>query len=202
MYDEMDNVKIVDSGDNVNISFVGDISLADNFEIMPYYDSRNEGIYGILSTDVVDRIKSADIMVANNEFAITNSNNKINKKNDVYVNSTKDFKNTKEILLNNGFEDNNNGCLIKRYKDKSFSYYYDSNRMMCIYKINLLTYKLFLDFSSETLEVLIVNDNNVEIENYAYNIANEKMIKCNNGSCNNYKEVMELLNKDILNLLK
>lgn len=79
IYKEMDNIKIVDSDDSVNISFVGDISLADNFEVMPYYDSRNEGIYGILSTEVVDRMKSSDIMVANNEFSITNSNNKINK---------------------------------------------------------------------------------------------------------------------------
>lgn len=78
---EYDNgrVKIVNGKKDVNISFVGDISLADNFDIMPYYDSRGKGVYGILSTEVVDIMKSNDIMVANNEFAITNSNNKINK---------------------------------------------------------------------------------------------------------------------------
>ena len=78
-YDDMDNVKMIDIEGNINISFVGDISLADNFEIMPYYDSRNEGVFGILSTEVVDKMKSSSIMVANNEFAITNSNNKISK---------------------------------------------------------------------------------------------------------------------------
>lgn len=78
-YDNMDNVKIVNTNGVVNISFVGDISLADNFDIIPYYDSRNEGIFGILSTEVVDRMKSSDIMIANNEFAVTNGNNKINK---------------------------------------------------------------------------------------------------------------------------
>ncbi len=78
-YDNMSNVKIIDTKDSVNISFVGDISLADNFDIMPYYDSRGEGVYGILSTEVVDIMKNSDIMVANNEFAVTNSDNKINK---------------------------------------------------------------------------------------------------------------------------
>lgn len=78
-YVNMSNVKIIDTKDSVNISFVGDISLADNFEIMPYYDSRGEGVYGIISTEVVDIMKNSDIMVANNEFAVTNSDNKINK---------------------------------------------------------------------------------------------------------------------------
>ena len=78
-YKNMSNVRIIDTKGDVNISFVGDISLADNFEIIPYYDSRGEGIFGILSTEVVDRMKKSDIMVANNEFAVTNSNNKINK---------------------------------------------------------------------------------------------------------------------------
>ena len=78
-YDNMDNVKIVNTNGVINISFVGDISLADDFDIIPYYDSRNEGIFGILSTEVVDRMKSSDIMIANNEFAVTNGDNKINK---------------------------------------------------------------------------------------------------------------------------
>ena len=78
-YDDMDNVKIIDTRDGINISFVGDISLADNFDIIPYYDSRGKGVYGILSTEVVDKMKSANIMVVNNEFAVTNSNNKVNK---------------------------------------------------------------------------------------------------------------------------
>lgn len=78
-YKNMNNVKVIDTEGDVNISFVGDISLADNFDIMPYYDSRGEGVFGILSTEVVDRMKSSDIMVANNEFAVTNSDNKISK---------------------------------------------------------------------------------------------------------------------------
>lgn len=78
-YKNMSNVEVINTKSDVNISFVGDISLADNFEIIPYYDFRGEGVFGILSTEVVDRMKNSDIMVANNEFAVTNSNDKINK---------------------------------------------------------------------------------------------------------------------------
>lgn len=71
-YDNMNNVKIIDTkGKEVNLSFVGDVSLADNFEIIPKYDERGEGIYGILSEEVVNIMNDADIMVANNEFTIS-----------------------------------------------------------------------------------------------------------------------------------
>ena len=75
-----DNVKVIDKDGDVTISFVGDVSLADDWEIMPYYDSRGEGIYGILSTEVVDIMKSSDIMVANNEFTVSNRGNKLPNK--------------------------------------------------------------------------------------------------------------------------
>ena len=78
-YENMNNVKVLDTKDSVSMSFIGDVSLADNFEIIPYYDSRGEGVFGILSTEVVDKMKNSDIMVANNEFAITDSDNKISK---------------------------------------------------------------------------------------------------------------------------
>jgi len=71
-YENLDNIKIIDKkSDNTSISFVGDVSLADNWYIMPKYDERNKGIYGILSEDVVDIMTNTDIMVANNEFTIS-----------------------------------------------------------------------------------------------------------------------------------
>lgn len=71
-YDNLDNIKIIDKkSDTTSISFVGDVSLADNWYIMPKYDERGKGIYGILSEDVVDIMTSTDIMVANNEFTIS-----------------------------------------------------------------------------------------------------------------------------------
>ncbi len=76
-YDDMNNVKMIESDDVRIISFVGDVSLADNFYIMPKYDERSKGIYGILSQEVVDIMKSSDVMVANNEFTVSNRGTKI-----------------------------------------------------------------------------------------------------------------------------
>ena len=75
----LDNTKIINKKGDITLSFVGDISLADNFDIMPYYDSRNEGVYGILSKEVVDIMNSSDIMVANNEFTISTRGTPLNK---------------------------------------------------------------------------------------------------------------------------
>jgi len=80
VYDKQNNVKFVDADGSATISFVGDISLADDWEIMPYYDSRGKGVYGILSEDVVDIMKKADIMVANNEFTVSNRGSKLPNK--------------------------------------------------------------------------------------------------------------------------
>lgn len=70
-YDNMDNVKILDSKDTSTISFVGDVSLADNWFIAPYYDSRG-GINGVLGNNILDIMKSSDIMIANSEFTVSN----------------------------------------------------------------------------------------------------------------------------------
>lgn len=64
----------------VIISFVGDVSLADDWYIMPEYDKRGKNIYGILSEEVVNIMNSSDIMVANNEFTISNRGSKMPKK--------------------------------------------------------------------------------------------------------------------------
>lgn len=78
-YEKIDNVKVLDKKDKVTLSFVGDISLADNFDIMPYYDKRGKGVYGVLSKEVVDIMNNADIMVANNEFTISDRGSPLNK---------------------------------------------------------------------------------------------------------------------------
>ena len=77
-YEKMDNVtQIKDSKEEVTLSFVGDVSLADNWYIMPKYDERNKKVYGILSEDVVDIMTKSDIMVANNEFTISDRGEKM-----------------------------------------------------------------------------------------------------------------------------
>jgi len=76
-YDNMDNVKIIDSKDISTLSFVGDVSLADNWYIMPKYDERGKGIYGILSEDTVKTMTESTLMVANNEFTISDRGEKM-----------------------------------------------------------------------------------------------------------------------------
>lgn len=63
--------------EEITISFVGDVSLADNWYIMPKYDERNKKVYGILSEEVVEIMTTSDIMVANNEFTISDRGEKM-----------------------------------------------------------------------------------------------------------------------------
>ena len=70
-YDNMNNVKIIKSNKTSTISFVGDVSLADNWFIMPYYDSRG-GINGVLGDKMLDIMKSSDVMIVNSEFTVSN----------------------------------------------------------------------------------------------------------------------------------
>lgn len=57
--------------DVVSVGFAGDVSLADNWAIMPYYNSRGKGVYGILSENMVDYMKNLDWMTVNSEFAFS-----------------------------------------------------------------------------------------------------------------------------------
>jgi poly-gamma-glutamate synthesis protein (capsule biosynthesis protein) len=57
---------------DTKVSIVGDISLADNWSVMPAYDSRGQGIDGILSAEALGIMRSSDLMVANSEFTVSN----------------------------------------------------------------------------------------------------------------------------------
>ena len=56
---------------NTKVSIVGDISLADNWSLMPVYDQRGQGVNGILSERVLAQMRGSDLMVANNEFTVS-----------------------------------------------------------------------------------------------------------------------------------
>ena len=64
--------KAIEPDKDYIISIVGDISLADNWEVMPYYDSRGKGVNGILSDEVLKIMRESDFMVANSEFTVSN----------------------------------------------------------------------------------------------------------------------------------
>lgn len=67
------DIKVIEGKkDSVTISFAGDISLADNWEVMPYYKSRKKGVYGILSEEIVKYMNDTDLMIINSEFSFSN----------------------------------------------------------------------------------------------------------------------------------
>lgn len=70
-YDNMNNIKIIKSNNPSIISIIGDVSLADNWYIMPKYDERGKGVSGILSDEVIKVMRESDLMVANSEFTVS-----------------------------------------------------------------------------------------------------------------------------------
>lgn len=79
-YDNMNNVKVLPLKDESIISIIGDVSLADNWYIMPKYDERGKKVLGILSNDVVTTMTSSDIMIANSEFTVSERGEKLSGK--------------------------------------------------------------------------------------------------------------------------
>lgn len=71
-YDEMDNVKIIESDEEkYTLSFTGDVSLADNWFIAPKYDERG-GISGILGDSMLETMKNSTFLAVNSEFTVSN----------------------------------------------------------------------------------------------------------------------------------
>lgn len=73
VYKNRDDVLVVEGKkDYVSIGFAGDVSLADNWAIMPYYNSRKRGVFGILSEGMISYMQNQDFMIINSEFAFSN----------------------------------------------------------------------------------------------------------------------------------
>ncbi len=66
---------IIEKGDTV--TFVGDVSLADNYYIMQAYKTRGIGLEGILSTDMITYLNDSAVTIANSEFAFGYGQNKL-----------------------------------------------------------------------------------------------------------------------------
>lgn len=58
--------------DSISVGFAGDVCLADNWFIMPEYESRGKGILGVLSKNMADYMNNLDWMIVNSEFAFSN----------------------------------------------------------------------------------------------------------------------------------
>ncbi len=80
-YKDLNNVTLVEGKKKeVTVGFVGDVSLADNWFIMPKYWERKKNIQGILSDGILKYMKEADWMIANSEFAFSNRGNPLPNK--------------------------------------------------------------------------------------------------------------------------
>lgn len=77
-YENTTNIKEINTKtNNILLSFIGDVSLADNWYIIPKYNERGKKVYGILSENVVNILTESDISIANNEFTISNRGEKM-----------------------------------------------------------------------------------------------------------------------------
>ncbi|MBE6156292.1 MAG: helix-turn-helix domain-containing protein [Firmicutes bacterium] len=138
-------------------------------------------------------------------FVLDFSNNKIfYKENTITVNSRNINLNADEIkiiLMENGFEEVNNNILVNRTDDYVINYIIDSNKINYNYEKNNFRYRYTYYLENGILKVSVFDENTTEIENYTYDILNDRIIECNTGSCNDYKYAMELLNENVLNLI-
>lgn len=69
--DRRDVTLIEGKREEVTVSFAGDVSLADNWFIMPKYWEREKKIQGVLSDGILKYMKDSDWMTVNSEFAFS-----------------------------------------------------------------------------------------------------------------------------------
>ncbi|MBO4453315.1 MAG: CapA family protein [Clostridia bacterium] len=69
--DISDVTVIEDCGEEAEIVFVGDTAFVDGWSLMRRYNSRKKGVDGIVSSEILDIMRSADITMANNEFVMS-----------------------------------------------------------------------------------------------------------------------------------
>lgn len=105
------------------------------------------------------------------------------------------------VLLDNGFKKSNGNTLSIKTNDYKISYQIDNKVLSYSYEKNDFRYKYKYKLNSNILLVTVYDENLAIIQDYEFDINNNKM-NCKVGSCSGYEEVMEILDKNILYLLK
>lgn len=204
-----------------------DLYIIENNEeiIIKNYSTLNE-IYFILSEqdndidDLSDYFDNAYLRVsitdddgktekyeAKLEFVLDFSNNKIYY-DDNFIIEEYNYELTnysvvdvESVLIDNGFKKSNDNMLFKNTKTEKISYRIDTKVLNYSYEKNGFRYKYQFRLNDNILEVNIYDENLSIIQDYEFDITNNKM-NCKVGSCSGYEEVMEILDKNILYLLK
>lgn len=141
------------------------------------------------------------------EFVLEFSNNKIYYENDFgtenFDRETIDYSkiDIKKILLDNGFEESSSNTLLMNFDDYKIIYKTDTKILTYNYEKNEFTYKYSYRLNENILEVSVYDDNLTSIQNYNYDIENNKM-NCLVGKCNDYQKVLEILDEKVLYLFE
>lgn len=71
---DLERTAVLDNTDDrtTEFVFVGDCSFSNGYSVMYSYRNRKKGVEGIVSDEVLDIMRSADVTMANNEFTLTN----------------------------------------------------------------------------------------------------------------------------------
>ncbi len=134
-------------------------------------------------------------------FVLDFSNNKIfNNSNIKELTKFSDNNDIETNLLNNGYEKINEGTLSKSIKNYYFEYLIQSSKLILNYKVDEYKYNVRYNLKSAELFVQVFNEKNIQIENYYYYPEKDEK-NCNIGSCNNYQEIMKIVNENFLDLI-
>lgn len=107
----------------------------------------------------------------------------------------------KKILLENGYEESGNKILWKKDKEVTINYIISTNAVSYSYEKLDFSYRYKYMLTDNLLEVSIYDENYSIIQNYKYDVANNKM-ECIVGSCNDYKNVLKILDENVLYLFE
>lgn len=185
-YSSLDNIRLVNYDSYTPI---------DN--LSKYFDS----LY--IRVTIIDSKNNVKEYTGKLEFVLDFSNNKIYNNEERLLNTSGinlSQDEIKKILLDNGFEEIYDDTLSKNKNNFKIKYIGTSNKFNYDYINNKLDYRYIYDINRNKLKVHVFDENNIEIENYTYDVTNDKVIECITGKCNSYKEAMDILNKNLLYL--
>jgi len=71
------NIHNIDTRNNVTVAVAGDVNLADSWENMRIYHATPDGIDAFICEGLLSRMRSADILLVNNEFAFSDRGSRL-----------------------------------------------------------------------------------------------------------------------------
>ncbi len=159
-----------------------------------------------LRIKIINNNGEEKIYVGKLEFVEEFSNSKLYNNDEIYENdeyvpidlTDEEIKNK---LLENGFSTATPTMFSKTINEYKYLFFIESNQVELLYEDNILKYDYIYNLETNILDVSIKDKTNTEIEGYQYNYEQDKIIDCHVGKCNNYRNIMNLIKKNFLNLL-